>query len=521
MATQKSDKACVRCGKVFDHPYRLRDHLARKTPCDPIIPPEQRVHQEGTKECAYCGRRFTTSAAKCRHQKKSCRAALHTREEVTDLRRRVEELETTASQPAQAACQPPQAACQTQNIQNNTTVFAPVTITTNVVAPVTTNIVAIGAGAQKPPGWPVGWAIPAAPPQPFPTCLTIPLEVLRRAVPTDARDVEACRRGEPGALAALMVGIVRHLHTDPRGRNMYLNPKRADQVLVYIPERWEVRPLLEAVGLVFDQVAEELEEALPLAEAPLKGVAQAAHDGFHAKRGEVVRCSRDAMAAHLENMARLARSGDEGESWLGLAAGPAKKLRGFAKESHSHLTPATLADNLERSLGVFSEADLAKEPPRVQARRALVTYARLLLAGRPDNLTVAALEGETVYVWEGLQWKAEAAKEKAHQQAERMLEMLLLWLGKCREGEAQHLAVLAGHIETYREELAAEEGARRELLTQYAKAAQRHHGEAWALARVEEAEARKARVLMARPQLLAPPQCQRPDLDALLESLLE
>ena len=45
--------------------------------------------------------------------------------------------------------------------------------------------------------------------------------------------------------------------TDPTARNVYLNPRRADQVLVHKNcGAWEVLPLAEATRLIFDGVAQ-------------------------------------------------------------------------------------------------------------------------------------------------------------------------------------------------------------------------------------------------------------------------
>jgi len=53
--------------------------------------------------------------------------------------------------------------------------------------------------------------------------------------------------------------LVKRAHKDPLSRNVYLNPKRADQVLVFVDsddvKTWEVRPLLEAIRRIFDTVA--------------------------------------------------------------------------------------------------------------------------------------------------------------------------------------------------------------------------------------------------------------------------
>lgn len=450
---------CEKCGKTFESRRNLERHLARTRPCGPTL--EVVEVKGGVHCCRDCGGLFSRSDSLTRH-KKICPAAPRGGD---------------GPEPRPPIVQ------NIQNVQNNITVFAPVT--TNHV---TTTILAVGAGAVAscaPAGWPPGWAAPLGRPAPFPSDFTIPLEVLRRALPSDVREMEACRRGEPMAIAALMVEIVRHMHADPKERNMYLNPKRADQVLVYIPERWQVRPLLEAVGLVFDHVAGEIAEALPLADPPLLRLAHAAREGFHAKRDEVVRRSCKAMSAHLADITALAQSG-AGATWLGDAGDNKEARRSFGRESRAHLTKAALVDNLERSLEVYAAEDVRPEQLPFLARKALITYARLLLAGRATNLTVAALEGETACVWGGRRWEAGPAGSLAERQADAMLLSLAEWLGAC---EAPHFAALTAHLVENRGALAREEGGRRELLAQYARAAKNHHGEAWVREAFESCQA--------------------------------
>ena len=63
-----------------------------------------------------------------------------------------------------------------------------------------------------------------------------------------------------------LVETVREAHKDPVYRNVYLNPKRADQVLVCVEEagaqRWEVRQALEASRDLFDAVVTQMRRAV-------------------------------------------------------------------------------------------------------------------------------------------------------------------------------------------------------------------------------------------------------------------
>ena len=102
--------------------------------------------------------------------------------------------------------------------------------------------------------------------------IRIPTSLVKAAFTENPRLVEYCRmadderidleRAAPYVLEAL-IDLVRRAHQDPVYRNIYLNPNRADQVIVCLdeqitPQRWEVRSLVEAIRLLFDGVANNL-----------------------------------------------------------------------------------------------------------------------------------------------------------------------------------------------------------------------------------------------------------------------
>jgi hypothetical protein len=118
----------------------------------------------------------------------------------------------------------------------------------------------------------------------------IPVALVKAAFTENPRLMEYCRmtddervdaeKAAPYVLEAL-IDLVRRAHRDPVYRNVYLNPKRADQVMVCLDENradgerappaaaaaaaqrgkaqsWEVRSLVEAIRLLFDGVADNL-----------------------------------------------------------------------------------------------------------------------------------------------------------------------------------------------------------------------------------------------------------------------
>lgn len=66
--------ACDRCGKTFPKHQGLKTHLARRTPCNPIIDaPEPAEHKQKANVCRFCGRTFSAPWCVQRHIAKSCK----------------------------------------------------------------------------------------------------------------------------------------------------------------------------------------------------------------------------------------------------------------------------------------------------------------------------------------------------------------------------------------------------------------------------------------------------------------
>jgi len=98
--------------------------------------------------------------------------------------------------------------------------------------------------------------------------LIIPAALVKAAFTENPRLAAYCKLSDeektdaeaaaPYVLEALME-LVKRAHKDPLSRNVYLNPKRADQALVFVDsdevKTWEVRPLLEAIRRIFDTIA--------------------------------------------------------------------------------------------------------------------------------------------------------------------------------------------------------------------------------------------------------------------------
>jgi hypothetical protein len=63
----------------------------------------------------------------------------------------------------------------------------------------------------------------------------------------------------PPYVTELLMDLVKLAHSDPAARNVYLNPKRADQALVHMKSgKWEIVPLEEATRRILDGVAKSM-----------------------------------------------------------------------------------------------------------------------------------------------------------------------------------------------------------------------------------------------------------------------
>jgi hypothetical protein len=64
--------------------------------------------------------------------------------------------------------------------------------------------------------------------------------------------------GTAECVQELFVSLLKKVHGDPRERNVYLNPKRSDQVLVFDGVALTVLTLAEAVRSIFDRISRRL-----------------------------------------------------------------------------------------------------------------------------------------------------------------------------------------------------------------------------------------------------------------------
>jgi hypothetical protein len=153
--------------------------------------------------------------------------------------------------------------------------------------------------------------------------IRIPAALVKAAFTENPRLAEYCRmpdaervdadKAAPYVLEALL-DLVRRAHRDPEYRNVYLNPKRADQVMVCVEgggaargggQSWEIRPLVEAVRLLFDGVAGNLHKLIVTDQErtqlpfDVQGAAAWVPNLYEGEPDRYVNDGKAPMAAHL------------------------------------------------------------------------------------------------------------------------------------------------------------------------------------------------------------------------------
>lgn len=237
---------CGRCGSSFQKNQGLQRHMARKRPCDPVLAAD--ALRDEPHSCRHCGRVYSRADSLTRHVK-TCKIASGKRadhpnqleaqaqliatqgREMLEVKRRVAELASLLDSKLALAAGP--ALVQHVNIgaiQNN-------------IAP--------WDGERR---------------------IDVDVGHIAAAFSQNARLKEYAQLGghelvdpntAPPYVVELLMDLVRRAHTNPAARNVYLNPRRHDQVLVHLKSSlWEVLPFADATRLLLDGVAEAIHRAV-------------------------------------------------------------------------------------------------------------------------------------------------------------------------------------------------------------------------------------------------------------------
>lgn len=253
--------------------------------------------------------------------------------------------------------------------------------------------------ATRFPGWPAKWPAPQVVPATFkPLGFEISQPVLEAAVGSLSEDEKAlCSRGDTLGVSRLLVEILKRVHSDPRERNVYLNPARADQALVFVPSSWSAQPLEEAAQTMFARIRVLLEGVPRESEKGVKSAVAGARKGCKENLPQLAKASRGQLTAHLENVRRATASG---EDWLGTGGEPSDQPAFIGKEFAGHLDPPMLIPALEQASGVFSPGDIHPGEEVEKAARAIAECSRYILHNRSINLTVLPIGEGQVYAHE-------------------------------------------------------------------------------------------------------------------------
>ena len=114
----------------------------------------------------------------------------------------------------------------------------------------------------------------------------------------------------PPYVLEVLMELVKRSHADPEARNVYLNPRRADQALVSMEGgKWAVISLAEVTRHLFDGVVKRInvviltDEALRNLPFEAQNALAIANMMYQDDREDYIKMAKGPMAAHLTNMA--------------------------------------------------------------------------------------------------------------------------------------------------------------------------------------------------------------------------
>lgn len=409
-------RKCSTCGKQFTHNRGLARHLERVKPC---------VATPGKFICL-CEKVYHLKSSLHRHQR-HCAAyqqsigAAAPGVSIVDRTANIDRIQGTGNVGGSATVG---VVTNHINVTNNIT---------NVVADqvgVLSNGFASAPKKLAHPGWPASWPVPRVTPVPFtPLKFALSLDQLLAAMAAcSPPQLEACRRGDPAATASLMIELVRQVHTDPLERNVYINPRRADQALVFDSECWLTIELIHATLRILGRAAEELGElgSQQKASPMVRETARAAISNYGAQASRVAASSLRPMSAHLENMRQQAISGDD---WLGIPpTAEGKQPQCFGAERQGHLVADGVVANLELALHLYGLDQITPDTAKSYSEQALSRFAQLMLHNHPENLSILLGPADQVYVNTRRGWALRPRAEVSREQARAMLDRLIEFL---------------------------------------------------------------------------------------------
>lgn len=378
--------------------------MQRKTLCDPIIDADANAEFS----CQYCGRAFSSRMSKYRHIRQSCQVA-NTDDGFALLADRTIQRQL-AEQAAQIAAQAQQIAALAEQVN-----AAPHVTVNNLNIANDNGTVAAMTGGVIGGGNAVGGA-PAAPRpmvRPWGSDLNVTAADIDRIFAESRALTQYARmaphiqvdRGHIGYAVEALMSVVRRAHEDPVGRNVYINPRRSDQVLVLMATgAWAVRTLEDATAALCDGAAVAVNAIVlkhtgnpTLVECTVAGaVAGAAAANiprlYWSDRDGCVRLARRPMEAHLANTAPEPGHGV-------LPAAPSAFLSSTPSSSLSSTSSSTSSSSSSST----SSSLLSSAAPAALPQAAASPDSERLTSGDAAAMLVRHPRGEreqvAAYVW--------------------------------------------------------------------------------------------------------------------------
>ena len=313
------------------------------------------------------------------------------------------------------------------------------------------------------PGWPAAWGPPPPAPAAFdPPTFRVTSEMVRDAISSPDMLAKSVA-GDPEAIAALCTRILQKIHEAPFERNMYLNPEKSSQALVYQPDEWVSMALADASEKVCTHiVAEGAKVVVGAATAPMREI----RDRYMAKKEDIVRKTKPAMRSHLERVHRNLFSAQP------IAAEHLPDVRQFGNELHE-IAPNTMVTALELALDIISPSDVDETKIREYAIRSISTMAREL-ARDPANHNVVRLDGTTVMVRGRSEWESRPIADAARAQMREFGALVVAFLDA---DPTTHLGCVADYLrdEKVAAELARTASVPPNILMRYAAVAENRY----------------------------------------------